>query len=88
MLQVSISEFKADVGKYIDMAAEDDVCIMQDGKPAVKLTRPDSERVAAALHQAQVAFAGVADAIGVSNEDDVQALVDEVRYGKAAADID
>ena len=39
MLQVSISDFKADVGKYIDMAAEDDVCIMQDGKPAVKLTR-------------------------------------------------
>ena len=80
MLQVSISEFKADVGKYIDMAAQDDICITQDGKPAAKLSRLDKDGVAAALHQAQIAFAGVADAIGVSNEDDVQALVDEVRY--------
>ena len=43
---------------------------------------------AAAIRQAQSAFAGVADAIGVSNEDDVQALVNEVRYGNSAADID
>ena len=49
MLQVSISDFKANVGKYIDMAAEDDLCIMQDGKPAAKLTRPDKDRVATAM---------------------------------------
>ena len=28
------------------------------------------------------AFAGAAEAMGVSSEDDIQALVDEVRYGK------
>ena len=36
----------------------------------------------AAIRKAQAAFIGAADAIGVSNEDDIQALVDEVRYGK------
>lgn len=33
----------------------------------------------AALTQAQEAFAGAADAFGVADEDDVQALVDEMR---------
>lgn len=34
-----------------------------------------------AIYQAQRTFAGVADDIGVYNEDDVQDLVNEVRYG-------
>ena len=38
---------------------------------------------ATAILNAQKAFAGVADEIGVYNEEDVQALVDEVRHGKA-----
>ena len=38
---------------------------------------------ATAILNAQKAFAGVADEIGVYNEEDVQAVVDEVRYGKA-----
>ena len=88
MLQVSIAEFKADVGKYIDMAALEDVCITENGKPTAKLTRPDKDRVTAAIQQAQNAFAGVAEAIGVSTEDDVQELVNEVRYGKGTTDID
>ena len=35
-----------------------------------------------AIRKAQAAFSGAAEAMGVSNEDDIQALVDEVRYGK------
>lgn len=35
-----------------------------------------------ALSKAQDAFAGLAEKLGVENEDDVQALVDEVRYGR------
>lgn len=35
-----------------------------------------------AIYKAQKAFEGVAEQIGVYNEDDVQTLVDEVRYGK------
>ncbi len=35
----------------------------------------------AALHEAQAAYAGVAETIGVKDEEDAQKLVDEVRYG-------
>lgn len=34
-----------------------------------------------AIRKAQEAFSGAAEALGVTNEDDVQALVNEVRYG-------
>lgn len=38
---------------------------------------------AQALAKAQRAFAGVAEQLGIQNDDDVQALVNEVRYGNA-----
>ena len=41
-----------------------------------------SNASAAAIRKAQEAFAGAAGAIGVSGEEDIQALVEEVRYGK------
>ncbi len=41
-----------------------------------------SNASAQAIRKAQAAFAGAAEAMGISNEEDVQALVDEVRYGK------
>ena len=34
-----------------------------------------------AIYKAQAAFEGAAEKMGVSNEDDVQALVDEMRKG-------
>ena len=41
-----------------------------------------SNTSAAAIRKAQTAFVGAAEAMEVSSEDDIQALVDEVRYGK------
>ncbi len=38
-----------------------------------------------AICKAQAAFAGVAETMGITSEDDIQALVDEVRYGKDRA---
>ena len=35
-----------------------------------------------AIRKAQTAFAGAAETMGVTSEDDIQALVDEVRYKK------
>lgn len=35
-----------------------------------------------AIQKAQAAFSSAAEAMGVSSEDDIQALVDEERYGK------
>ena len=37
---------------------------------------------AQAIYKAQAAFEGVAEKIGIKNDDDIQALVNEVRYGK------
>lgn len=41
-----------------------------------------SNASASAIRKAQAAFAGAAEAMGVSSKDDIQALVDEVRHGK------
>ena len=41
-----------------------------------------SNASAAAIRKAQITFAGAAEALNVSNEADLQALVDEARYGK------
>jgi hypothetical protein len=38
-----------------------------------------SEKV---IYKAQTAFEGIAEKMSIHNEDDVQALVNEVRYGK------
>jgi len=35
-----------------------------------------------AIRKAQTAFAGAAEAMGITSEDDIQELVNEVRYGK------
>ena len=48
----------------------------QDGEVVV------SNASAQAIRRAQTAFAGAAEAMGLSSEDQVQALVDEVRHGK------
>ena len=41
-----------------------------------------SNASAVAIRKAQTALSGAAEAMGVSSEEDIQALVDEVRYGK------
>ena len=41
-----------------------------------------SNASATAIRKAQAAFAGLAEELGVADEDGVQALVDEIRYGK------
>lgn len=41
-----------------------------------------SNASAQAIRKAQAAFVGAAEAMNISSEDDVQSLVDEVRYGK------
>ena len=41
-----------------------------------------SNASATAIRKAQAAFAGAAEEMGVSNDEDIQALVDEIRYRK------
>ena len=40
-----------------------------------------SNASAAAIRKAQMAFSGAAETMGVSSEDDIQSLVDELRHG-------
>lgn len=60
---------------------------LRSGDKILFLQNPNGEVVihnasAQALFKAQKNFAGIAEQMGVYNEDDVQALIDEVRYGK------
>lgn len=60
---------------------------LKSGDKVLFFRKPSGEIVinnasAQALYKAQQAFSGVAEQMGVYDEDDVQALVDEVRYGK------
>ena len=41
---------------------------------------------ASALFKVQEAMGGVAEKLGLCNEDDVQVLINEVRYGKAGGE--
>ena len=60
---------------------------LKSGDKLLFIQNPNGEIVvsnasANAIRKAQAAFSGAAEALGVQNEDDVQALVDEVRYGR------
>ncbi len=45
-MQISLSELKANIGKYIEMAEHQDIFITKNGKPAAKLTSARVDRVA------------------------------------------
>lgn len=60
---------------------------LKSGDKVLFFQKQDGEIVmsnasAQAIRKAQTAFVGAAEAMGINSEDDVQALVDEVRYGK------
>lgn len=42
-MQVSLSDLKVNVGKYVDLAETEDVVITKYGKPAAKIIRFDKE---------------------------------------------
>ena len=60
---------------------------LKSGDKILFFQKPNGEVVinnasAQAINKAQKAFEGTAEQMGVNNEDDVQELVDEVRYGE------
>ena len=42
-MQISLSDLKVNVGKYVDLAVAEDVIITKYGKPAAKIVRFDKE---------------------------------------------
>lgn len=60
---------------------------LKSGDKILFFQKPNGEIVvsnasAKAILKAQAAFAGATEVMGISSEADIQALVDEVRYGK------
>jgi prevent-host-death family protein len=43
IMEIALSEFKINVGKYMDLADTEDVIITKHGKPTAKITRYDKE---------------------------------------------
>lgn len=63
---------------------------LKEGDKILFIERENGEVVinnasASAILKAQKAFAGIAEKMGVKDEDDVQALVNEIRYEKGKA---
>lgn len=68
----------AEIRRLLGLKSGDKILFFQKPNGEVVINNASSQ----AIYKAQKAFEGVAEQMGVYNEDDVQALVDEVRYGK------
>lgn len=68
----------AEIRRLLGLKSGDKILFFQKPNGEIVINNASSQ----AIYKAQKAFEGVAEQMGVYNEDDVQALVDEVRYGK------
>ncbi|MCD8364420.1 MAG: AbrB/MazE/SpoVT family DNA-binding domain-containing protein [Clostridiales bacterium] len=68
----------AEIRRLLGLKSGDKILFIQNPNGEIVINNASSQ----AIYKAQKAFIGVAQQMGVTNEDDVQALVDEVRYGK------
>ncbi len=67
-----------EIRRLLNLKSGDKILFYQKQDGEVVLSNASAQ----AIRKAQAAFAGAAETMGISEEDDVQALVDEVRYGK------
>jgi AbrB family looped-hinge helix DNA binding protein len=67
-----------EIRRILGLKSGDKVLFVQKSNGEVVINNASSQ----AIYKAQKAFEGVAEQMGVYNEEDVQKLVDEVRYGK------
>lgn len=67
----------AEIRHLLGLKSGDKILFFQNSNGEVVMNNASAQ----AIYKAQKAFEGVAEQMGVYNEDDVQALVDEVRKG-------
>lgn len=67
-----------EIRRHLGLKSGDKILFFQNKDGEIVL----SNASAAAIRKAQAAFIDLADKLEVTNEDDVQVLVNEVRYGK------
>ena len=68
----------AEIRRLLGLKSGDKILCFQKPSGEVVINNASAQ----AIYKAQKAFEGVAEQMGVYNEDDIQALVDEVRYEK------
>ena len=69
-----------EIRRSLGLRSGDKVLFLQNQNGDIILTNASSQ----AIRKAQAAFSGAAEAMGVSSEDDIQALVDELRHGRGS----
>ena len=67
----------AEIRKMLDLKSGDKILLYQNKSGEIVLDNASAN----ALKKVQNAMAGVAERLGLRDENDVQKLVDEVRYG-------
>lgn len=67
-----------EIRRLLDLKSGDKILFYQKQDGEIVISNASSK----AIRKAQAAFSGAAEAMGISNEDDIQALIDEVRYGR------
>ena len=67
-----------EIRKLLDLKSGDKILLYQNKSGEIVLDNASAN----ALNKVQNAMAGVAERLGLRDEDDVQNLVNEVRYGK------
>lgn len=65
-----------EIRRQLGLKAGDKILFFQDGNGEIVLSNASAN----ALMKAQNAFSGLAERLGIKDEDDVQALVDSVRH--------
>ena len=69
----------AEIRKLLELKSGDKILLYQNKSGEIVLDNASAN----ALNKVQNAMAGVAERLGLRDEDDVQKLVDEVRYGES-----
>ena len=67
-----------EIRQILGLKTGDKILFYQNAKGEIVINNASAQ----AICKAQRAFQGVAEELGVYNDDDVQQLVNEVRYGK------
>ena len=66
-MTITATEFKSNLGKYLDMVNEEEVVITKNGKNIARLSNPESEKV-----MLLDSLVGVASKIKDIKEDDIR----------------
>lgn len=67
-----------EIRRLLSLKSGDKILFFQKQDGEVVISNASTQ----AIHKAQAAFAGATEAMGITSEDDIQELVDEVRHKK------